>query len=51
MVLWRGVGWEELGDVCVFEGGEWTGKSRGRPALARSSNKMVTVASGGKRLI
>lgn len=37
---------------CVFDrAGERIGKSRGRPAPARSSNKMVTVVLCGKRLI
>lgn len=40
MVLWRG-GWEELGMFVSLGGGEWTGKSRGRPALLGFIKKMV----------
>ena len=37
---------------CVFNrGGERIGKSPGRPAPARSSNKMATVVLCGKHLI
>lgn len=38
VALSRGVGWEGRGMFCVFDGGgEWTGKSRGRPALAHQT--------------